>query len=87
MKLSIASPDSKVKSKGRSHSHSQRLQRWAIVGDTVAQCSDHSLAVRKFPGSNIVRTSVVSQCHFNLTGVDGKEKYRTSSTVWQHTEI
>ena len=30
---------------------------------------------------------VVSQCHYNLTGVDGKERYRTSSTMWQHTEI
>ena len=27
------------------------------------------------------------QCHYNLTGVGGKERYRTSSTVWQHTEI
>ena len=23
----------------------------------------------------------------SMTGVDGKERYRTSSTVWQHTEI
>ena len=30
-----------------------------VHGDAVAQWSDHSLAVRKFPGSNLVRTSPV----------------------------
>ena len=31
----------------------------AIMGNAVAQWLDHSLAVRKFPGSNFVRTSPV----------------------------
>ena len=30
---------------------------------------------------------VVSQCHYNLTGVDWMERYRTSSTAWQHTNM
>ena len=73
--------------KGSNFDKRSRNKKYLSLRNAVAQWSDHSLAVREYPGSNLVRTLVFSQCHFNLTGADGKERYRTSSTVRQHTEI
>ena len=63
--------------------YTDRVKSYWILsgGNTVAQWSDHSLAVRKFPGSNLVRTSPVHPA-VKWYPISDSSRYCQIASIW-----